>query len=226
MIVTDSLRTSVCTIAFNAGLLTTHKGVGVKYISSLIKEQLTALIPTSGYIAKNSERVESEDCVWIVDPMDGVQNYLNGLPYAISIALRDEGTRDIVLGVIYSPLDNTTIYAVKGEGAYKLTSYGKARLTVPSKELKPLGLVGMPTHKEDLPKTLSILESMYNSYGDVKSIGPASLDICRVACGHAQKYVQVGLRTWNICAGKLILGEAGGYYQKIGDTHIFSGVEL
>lgn len=63
MTVTDSLRTSVCTIAFNAGLLTTHKGVGVKYISSLIKEQLTALIPTSGYIAKNSERAESEDCV-------------------------------------------------------------------------------------------------------------------------------------------------------------------
>lgn len=92
MTVTDSLRTSVCTIAFNAGLLTTHKGVGVKYISSLIKEQLTALIPTAGYIAKNSGRVESEDCVWIVDPIDGVQNYLNGLPYAISIALLDEGT--------------------------------------------------------------------------------------------------------------------------------------
>lgn len=115
---------------------------------------------------------------------------------------------------------------MKGEGAYKLTSCGRSRLIVPSKELKPLGLVGMPTHKEDLLKTLSIIESMYDSYGDVKSIGPVSLDICRVACGHAQKYVQVGLRAWNICAGKLILEEAGGYYQKIGDTHIFSGVEL
>lgn len=104
-----------------------------------------------------------------------MQNYLNGFPYAISIALLDEGTRDIVLGVIYSPSDNTTIYAVKGEGAYKLTSCGRSRLIVPS--------------KEDLPKTLSILKSMYDSYGDVKSIGPASLDICRVACGHAQKYV-------------------------------------
>ena len=226
MTVTDSLRTSVCTITFNAGLLTTRKGVQVRYISELLKEQLTALIPTSGYIAKNSKRVESDDCIWIVDPIDGVRNYLNGFPYAVTIALRDEVTHDIVLGVIYSPSDNTTLYAVKGEGAYKLTSCGKSRVIVPSKELKPLGLIGMPIHKEDLPKTLSILESMYDSYGDVKSIGPASLDICRVACGYAQKYVHIGLRTWNICAGKLILEEAGGYYQKIGDTHIFSGVEL
>lgn len=41
-------------------------------------------------------------------------------------------------------------------------------------------------------------------------MGPASLDICYVACGRLAAYVELDLEIWDFLAGSLILEEAGG----------------
>ena len=54
---------------------------------------------------------------WIVDPIDGTMNFLNGVPhFAISIGYEEKG--EVVCGVIFNPITNEMYYAEKGNGAY------------------------------------------------------------------------------------------------------------
>ena len=54
---------------------------------------------------------------WIIDPIDGTMNFLNGIPqFAISIAYEEKG--EIICGVIFNPILNEMFVAEKGNGAY------------------------------------------------------------------------------------------------------------
>ena len=55
--------------------------------------------------------------LWVVDPIDGTTNFVNGLPYfAVSVALMINGVSE--LGVIYNPVSDEMFYARRGGGAY------------------------------------------------------------------------------------------------------------
>ena len=54
---------------------------------------------------------------WIIDPIDGTMNFLNGVPqFAISIGYEEND--DIKCGVIFNPIMNEMFTAEKGGGAY------------------------------------------------------------------------------------------------------------
>ena len=70
-------------------------------------------------ISEESGKIENENksgC-WIIDPIDGTTNFLNGIPhFAISIALKIKN--EIISGVIYDPIKDEMFYAEKNNGAY------------------------------------------------------------------------------------------------------------
>lgn len=41
--------------------------------------------------------------------------------------------------------------------------------------------------------------------------GTAALDLCFTACGRVDGFVEKGIKCWDICAGTVVLREAGGY---------------
>lgn len=59
------------------------------------------------------------DYFWCIDPLDGTLPFIEGVPgYAVSIALVDrDGTPWI--GVVYDPVEATTLHAIRGEGAFR-----------------------------------------------------------------------------------------------------------
>lgn len=60
---------------------------------------------------------EHSDGLWIVDPIDGTNNFVNGLPhFAVSVALVKNGRTE--LGVIYNPVSGECFYAEHGKGAF------------------------------------------------------------------------------------------------------------
>ena len=71
----------------------------------------------------------------------------------------------------------------------------------------------------DISKTKSILEKVLNiklkGAADIKRIGPASLDICRVATGQYDAYFEFDLQPWDVAAAIIILNEAGGRLRKM-----------
>ena len=60
---------------------------------------------------------ENKEKRWVIDPIDGTTNFLNGVPhFAISIAYEEEG--EIVSGIIFDVIKNELFFAEKGQGAY------------------------------------------------------------------------------------------------------------
>ncbi|WP_400162871.1 inositol monophosphatase family protein [Brevibacillus sp. TJ4] len=83
-----------------------------------IIEVLQRQFPTHTIFSEEVGMVPREDeYLWVVDPLDGTNNYFIGFPYfSVSIALQHAG--DLVLGVIYNPVANQLFWAQKGKGAY------------------------------------------------------------------------------------------------------------
>src|SRR4030042_4790877 len=83
-----------------------------------IIEFLTAEYPDCSILSEESNAsAPITDCTWIVDPLDGTNNYVFGVPFfAVNVALVKG--EDILIGVTYDPLRGELFRAEKGQGAY------------------------------------------------------------------------------------------------------------
>lgn len=187
-----------------------------------LKKQLHQLIPKAGFIAEESGEDLKSELNWVIDPIDGTTNFIYGLPYAVSVALTVKKMRQVVLGVVYSPRTDTMYYASYGQGSFMLNNGIKKRLEVgdfPYNE--GIAIFGMPYNREKTDKIFDVAKKIYRFSSDLKRVGPSSLDICMIAEGKAKLYFELDLNLWDICAGILILTEAGGNYRQEEDLFLF-----
>jgi myo-inositol-1(or 4)-monophosphatase len=145
---------------------------------------------------------------WIIDPLDGTTNYAHGFPiFSVSIALvKDE---EVVLGVVYDPARDELFSAEKGKGAW-LNGH-KIRVSSENSLSRSLLATGFP---------YDLRESKINNFDHfhnfavrsqaVRRAGSAALDLCYVAAGRFDGFWEMKLAPWDIAAGSLMVGEAGG----------------
>ena len=146
---------------------------------------------------------------WIIDPIDGTMNFLNGVPqFAISIGYEEND--DIKCGVIFNPIMNEMFTAEKGGGAYLNNS--RIRVSNKKKINESLIVTGGPKQASKIKdKIFSEYINVSKNVSNVRKFGSAALDIAYVACGRFDGYWQRELNYWDIAAGIIILKEAGGY---------------
>lgn len=153
---------------------------------------------------------------WVLDPIDGTTNYINNLnSSAVALCLVEDGVEQ--LGIVYNPFNKELFTAIRGEGAY----LNNKRIQVSTDESikRNLCFFGVPCDRTKLKDVFNYVHTISSLFGDCKRLGPASIDICGVACGRATCYIELNLKKWDILAGKLILEEAGGLLVDInGDT--------
>ncbi len=167
--------------------------------SFLAEEEQTGL-PSS---AKAKSRY-----VWVIDPIDGTANYAHTFAHSgISVALTLDGKP--ILGGVYDIFKDEFFTAIKGKGA-KLN--GKKIHVSNVKKLKDSLLVtGFPYKRENIGEVhLPIFKDFILICHDVRRTGAASLDLCWTAAGRLDGYWEFDINPWDVCAGKLILEEAGG----------------
>ncbi|MBC7738378.1 MAG: inositol monophosphatase, partial [Candidatus Saccharibacteria bacterium] len=84
----------------------------------LIRERLGDLYPDWSFTGEEFPPVDKADQEyrWLVDPIDGTTNFVNGMHYTISIALR-RGNATIA-GALYNPVSDEMFTAIRGQGAY------------------------------------------------------------------------------------------------------------
>lgn len=158
---------------------------------------------------------EDKEWTWIIDPLDGTNNFLNGLDYyAICICLAHYG--EPVLGVVYRPASGECFHAIKGEGAKISNLKDKSRAKKlyqekNSKKLKNSMLVtGFATEKgEKFDKEFEIFLDMMSKGRGIRRMGSAALDLCYVAKGMFDGFWERGLAPWDTAAASLICEEAG-----------------
>ncbi len=146
---------------------------------------------------------------WIIDPIDGTMNFLNGIPqFAISIGYEEKG--EITCGVIFNPITNEMFIAEKGNGAYLNNS--RIRVSNKKKIKDALLVTGGPKGASKIKnKIFSEYINVSNNVSNVRKFGSAALDMAYVACGRFDGYWQRELNYWDIAAGIIILKEAGGF---------------
>ena len=174
----------------------------------LIRTRLLGARPDDGILGEEgSEDAGTSGVVWIVDPIDGTVNYLYGLPhYAVSIAAERAG--EVVAGVVLAPVLGLEYVAVAGSGA---TCNGRPiapRHAVPMSER--LVATGFNYERPTRVRQASYVATLLPQVRDIRRLGSCALDLCGVASGTVDAYVEEGAHIWDHAAAGLILAEAGG----------------
>ncbi|WP_096185599.1 inositol monophosphatase family protein [Evansella halocellulosilytica] len=161
---------------------------------------------------------ESDDYIWIIDPIDGTTNFVHGLPgYTISLALSYK--KQVILGVIYDPNLDEMFWAEKGKGAF----LNNNRLTVSENDdLEGCVLAtGYPSDvKGDRAKVINTINTLGPVCGNIRTFGSAALHLAYVAAGRMEGFWEQGLNVWDVAAGYLLVNEAGGTATAItGETY-------
>ena len=171
-------------------------------------------------IGKNKEKR------WIIDPIDGTTNFLNGLPhFAISIAYEEKG--EILSGIIFDPIKNEMFFAEKGQGAYLNNT--RTRVSNKSDFKNSLLVTGGPRY------TSNIKDKVFKEYIElakkvrppIRKSGSAALDLAYVAAGRFDGSWQRELKYWDIAAGIIILKESGGFINNLrGDNYLQDKIDI
>lgn len=159
-------------------------------------------------INKSPEEIIKENICWVVDPIDGTNNFANRIPHCcVSIGFTVAGER--IFGIVYEPFRDELFTAKKGEGA-KLNS---EIITVEKREkLKDCILATFyPNDRfENWPKYQPVFDQMLLSCRNMRSMGAAVLDLCWLACGRVDAVFMYKAKPWDLAAASLIVEEAGG----------------
>ncbi|WP_158855771.1 inositol monophosphatase family protein [Lunatibacter salilacus] len=195
-----------------------------KEAEKMIVSGLKDIFPEAGFITEEGTVDQTQTAwKWIVDPLDGTTNFVHGVPvFSVSIALAHEGR--IMLGVVYEVNLSECFYAYRGGGAFcndtRIHVSGAATLS------ESLIATGFPYQEGGkIDRYLELLKYLLlNSHG-LRRLGSAAVDLCYVASGRVEAYMEYNLQSYDVAAGTLILEEAGGKVTDFsgGGNYIFGG---
>ena len=183
----------------------------VTEIDKLIQDEIISFLsqrhPHALFIAEEQENGSLETALeqgcFIIDPLDGTLNFLNGIPLCcVSIAYAEHG--QIQAGVVHAPLMGETFSAVRGDGAW--LNYGKddARTLCCFELPLELGLIQVESgwHADRQYVADYALSS--------RSLGSCALAAAWVAAGRSAGYISVPIaKIWDMAAAALICEEVG-----------------
>ncbi len=150
---------------------------------------------------------QGSDHEWIVDPIDGTVNYFYGIPhFCVSIALRVAG--EIVLGVIYDPMQDEMFVGRKGYGAelngQPIRVSGRGELS------EAMVTVGFSKNKESIDAGLARFKELLFKVRKTRMLGSAALGMAYVAAGRLDAYLEEVISLWDVAAGIILVETAGG----------------
>ncbi|WP_245587137.1 3'(2'),5'-bisphosphate nucleotidase CysQ [Aliagarivorans marinus] len=176
-------------------------------------EQLEKLTPDIPILSEEHAAIPLEKRAhwsryWLVDPLDGTQEFVSGSgDFATELALVENNQP--VLGVVYGPVVGKRYSAVKGHGA-SLRFQGKEQSIHSTHYATPPERIRVATSRVQNPALLQAILSGDFRY-HLQPLGSASLKSCLVAEGLADCYIRIGpTGEWDTGAPQIILQEAGG----------------
>lgn len=175
-----------------------------KMILQIIREEF----PGHGILSEEAGASrEGAEYTWIIDPLDGTNNYYFGIPlFCVNIALSRRG--EVVLGVTYDPMRNETFYSVKGKGAH--LNGKRIRVSSVKKLAKASAGVDLGYNAERSLDLLDIATGLWPQIHCLRLTGSSSLGLAYVACGRFSLYFHKYLYPWDVASGLLLIREAGG----------------
>jgi len=196
-------------------------------VEKMVSRTLQGKYPTFKFLGEETYKPGmklTEAPTFVVDPIDGTTNFVHGFPY-VSISLGFAVQKEPVVGVVYNPFTKQMWKGIKDQGSFYCDGSGKNQ-RLPLKEPEPLkalsdALVAVEwgsdregSNWEAKVKTWANLGKTKEQGGamihSARCLGSAALNLCGVASGSLDLYWEGGCWAWDVCAGWVILKEAGG----------------
>lgn len=180
-------------------------------VQTYVLKELHTLYPGIDIIAEEKKNDGSvrEGSYWILDPIDGTTNLIHNYGQsAVALGLYENG--EITFGVVYNPFHDELFRAAKGQGAFL---NGKQIFTSVIPDIKDavINYGSSPYEKKEYGTYIfSVFQKLFMRIADFRRSGSAELDICYVACGRIEAYLEKNSKPWDYAAGSIILREAGG----------------
>jgi myo-inositol-1(or 4)-monophosphatase len=189
---------------------------------ALLTRLLLAERPGDGILGEEgTNRPSNTGITWVIDPLDGTVNYLYGLgSWAVSVAADDaDGT---LIGVVHDPLTKRAFTGIRGVGAWLDGKPIRVNDRVPVD--RALLATGFSYDASRRMAQAELITELLGHVRDVRRIGSAALDLCFVAAGMVDAYLEEDANHWDWAAGALIVQAAGGLITEVTPTGGKSGI--
>lgn len=193
---------------------------------------ITDVRPEDGILGEEgAERASATGLRWVVDPLDGTVNYLYGhVGWSVSVAveeLQPSGEWRALVGVVLEPSTGVRFQAVRDQGAHMhVPGEGPCPLQVndPVEPAMALVATGFSYDRAHRRRQARLAAKVLGEVRDLRRVGSAALDLCRVAAGQVDAYYEDSTRRWDWAAGRLIAEEAGAVVTALDTMPGHSGV--
>ena len=176
-------------------------------VEELIKDRLAAAFPTDAFLGEESGYAEIADRsgIWVVDPIDGTQPFVSGLPsWCVSIAY--VGGDELRFGLVYNPAADELFTGGTGRPARR---NGHLIRPHPGRALGD-GLVFLGcSPRVTASQVVPVLDRLLTGGGMFVRSGSGALGLCDVACGRLLGYVEPHINSWD-CLGAIAVLRAAG----------------
>jgi len=174
----------------------------------ILKSFLLTEYPDHSILSEESQPITgSSSYKWILDPLDGTNNYSFGIPFFSIVIALTEG-EDVLLGIVYDPLRDEMFSAQRRKGA----ALNNSPIHITRKKTVRESLIGLDLGyvDENGQKTLEFITSLWPEMYAYRIMGSAALGMAYAACGRLDIYFHLLLYPWELACGQLLVTEAGG----------------
>lgn len=149
---------------------------------------------------------------WIVDPIDGTVNFSHGLPiWCCSIAVEHRGRS--LAGAVFLPMMNE-LYSARVDAAAHLNG-NPIRVSSTKTMRESMVYTGVLKRSDDEGASARVFDRLARDFQKVRILGSAAAELCYVACGRGDAYIETTIHVWDVAAGRLLIERAGGRAQTL-----------
>lgn len=162
--------------------------------------------PRTGTAAE-TPKFDPDTVRWVIDPIDGTVNFAHGLPrWCCSIGVL-QGERPVA-GAIYAPVLGKLYTATHESDA--MCNGEPIHVSDTATLKQSIVMTGVDRHRDGSVPPLAVFTALADTVQRPRIMGVAALDMCYVAEGGGDGYIETGIFLWDIAAATLIVEQAGG----------------
>ena len=184
-----------------------------KQTQAYLTAEITRRFPDHGVLGEEATEEEKQseeparDTLWVLDPLDGTTNFLNGLPvFASSIGVIHRGRP--VAAALYIPWPaeggGFVLHCRSGGGCF---ADGEPVKVLDTERPIPNRLIGLPGY---FPVANRFTGGLAGKEGEPRTTGSIAYELAMVGRGVMQYGIFGAPRMWDMAAGTLAVQEAGG----------------
>lgn len=189
-------------------------------------KKIKALRPNDKFVAEEGTGSETENedvkpgtLIWHIDPLDGTVNFSRGIEFfSVSVAAVDALTGETVLAIVHAPALKRIFFSYE-DFSYVQEDNGDIDM-IHTKRYTTAHLLalGFAYENEERGLLARSIPSLLENFGDMRYYGACSLNLCFLAEGRVDAYIETSVKTWDYLAAEMIAKNAGILFETTDNT--------